>query len=91
MGLTVLSEWDTNADGVADQINTYEYNAYGNRTREERDNDANGSPDIIHVNQFDPDGNLMRHERDDDGDGTPELIRTYGHALSSWAGWVAVD
>ena len=75
--LTSRYEYDFDADGTADRIRTYTYDAYGNRTRYEYDSDGDGTADEIRTYTYDANGNETRNELDSDGDGTVDEITTY--------------
>ncbi|MBU3915666.1 hypothetical protein KKA14_09045, partial [bacterium] len=70
-------EYDTNADGTADNIYTYTYDDYGNMTRFEYDRSADGTADIIRTNTYNDYGNRTRFESDTNADGTADSIDTY--------------
>jgi antitoxin component YwqK of YwqJK toxin-antitoxin module len=70
-------ERDSDADGTADQIYTYTYDANGNPTRYEYDADADGTADQIETSTYDANGNLIRSEYDYDADGTADQIYRY--------------
>ena len=53
-------EEDTDADGTTDRIKTYQYDIYGNCTRQEEDSDANGIADYLGTYTYDAQGNLTR-------------------------------
>ena len=70
-------EEDTDADGTTDRIKTYQYDIYGNCTRQEEDSDANGSADYITITQYNDQGKRTRYESDNNADGTADFITTY--------------
>ena len=70
-------EYDSDADGRADRILTYTYDANGDRTRFEYDSDGDGTADAIYSYTYDANGNLTREESDSDGDGAADEILTY--------------
>ncbi|MDG1098729.1 MAG: hypothetical protein P8O20_05030, partial [Bacteroidia bacterium] len=76
-GNQTREEYDSDADGTADYISTYTYDANGNRTRLEVDSDADGTADRIYTYTYDTNGNRTSREYDNDGDGTADDIYTF--------------
>jgi RHS Repeat. len=67
-------EEDTDADGTTDRIKTYQYDIYGNCTRQEEDSDANGIADYLGTYTYDAQGNLTRYEEVYDANSTTGRI-----------------
>ena len=75
-GITKVCEYYSNADGKADKILTYKYDANGNMTEQRVDSDANGNADRIWTWKYDAKGNLTEEIYDSNADGNADWIRT---------------
>ena len=71
------ASFDSDANGEANEIITYTYDADGNRLTYSYDGDANGDADSIYTSTYDTDGNQLTYSRDSNANGEPNEIRTY--------------
>jgi hypothetical protein len=70
------SSSDTNADGTADEINTYTYDSNGNQLTYSYDSDGNGTANTIYTYTYDSNGNQLTSSYDSNADGTADSITT---------------
>ena len=68
---------DRDADGQADDIISYTYDANGNLTKKEYDYGANDTINSIRLFTYDANGNQTKEEEDWDADGQIDNIRSY--------------
>ena len=78
-GNQTRQEYDSNGDGVANDISTATYDANGNITRYETDTNGDGVANSITTYTYDANGNQTRQEYDSNGDGVANSIYIYNY------------
>ena len=68
---------DNDANGEANEISTFTYDADGNLLTYSFDSDANGEPNEIITYTYDADGNQLTYSSDTDANDEPNSITTY--------------
>ena len=68
---------DNDANGEANEISTFTYDADGNLLTYSFDSDANGEPNEIITYTYDTDGNRLTWSKDTDANGNANEIKTY--------------